>query len=83
MDRIYSLQSASITELKRNPSALIRQAGGLPVAILKNNRPSAYLVPAETFETLLDAIEDIELGRLVEARHAEMDQAVSVSPDDL
>jgi antitoxin StbD len=83
MDRIYAHQSASITELKRNPSALIRQAGQLPVAILKNNRPSAYLVPAETFEALLEAIEDIELGRLVEARQAEMDQAVEVSPDDL
>jgi len=83
MDRIHSSQSASITELKRNPSALIRQAGGLPVVILRNNRPSAYLVPAETFETLLDALEDVELGRLVEARQAEMDQAVEVSLDDL
>ena len=83
MDQIYSDRSASITELKRNPSAVIKQAGSHPVAILKNNRPSAYLVPAATFETLMDALEDGELGRIVEARQGEMDQAVEVSLDDL
>ena len=36
----------SISDLKKNPSAAIAAADGLPLAILNRNMPSAYLVPA-------------------------------------
>jgi antitoxin StbD len=38
--------SVSISELKKNPSAIIDQAEGEPIAILNHNRPTAYLIPA-------------------------------------
>jgi len=62
MEPIFAKFSASITELKRNPGTLINQAGKNVIAILKRNKPAAYLVPAETFESLLERLEDIELG---------------------
>lgn len=83
MDHILCEFSASITELKKNPTALIKQAGTSPIAILNHNRPSAYIVPARTFEVLVDLLEDMELSRIIEDRMDEMDQAVEVSLDEL
>ena len=61
MQPLYARQSASISELKRNPTALIEQALGEPVVILNHNTPSAYLVPSETFERMMELLDDIEL----------------------
>ena len=81
MEMVYADASVSITELKKNPSAIIEQAEGFPVAILNHNKPAAYLVPAATFEALLDKLEDVELAAIVKARE---DQAeVEVSLDSL
>ena len=45
MESILANASISITELKRNPGAVIEAAAGEPVAVLVHNKPSAYLVP--------------------------------------
>ena len=83
MEPIFAELSASITELKKNPGTLIDQAGKDVVAILKRNRPAAYLVPAETFEKILDILEDIELSQIIHEREHEKPYAVEVSIDDL
>lgn len=83
MEPLRAELSASITELKKNPSALINAADGSPVVILNHNRPAAYLVPADVYEALLARLEDLELVCLVHDRQAEKDQAVVVSLDDL
>ncbi len=75
--------SASISELKRNPSALIDQSGGAPIAILNHNRPTAYLIPAETYEELLESIEDYQLGIIVKERQNEKISAIAVDIDEL
>ncbi|QFZ92513.2 type II toxin-antitoxin system Phd/YefM family antitoxin [Synechococcus elongatus] len=75
--------SVSISELKKSPSALLAQANGSPIAVLNHNKPAAYLVPAETYEALIELIDDYELAKLVEERRADKDQAVAVSLDDL
>jgi len=81
MDRIFATSSVSISELKKNPSRVILQAEGAPVAILNHNKPSAYLVPAETFEAVMEKLEEYELAKLVEERAEEA--TVKVSLDDL
>lgn len=83
MEPILAKFSASISELKKNPSALIQQAEGNPITILNHNKPTAYLVPAKTYETLLDQIEDYELAKIVLERREEKAEAVEVSIDDL
>ncbi len=65
MDTLYTNKTASVTELKRNFSSLIKQADECPVAILNHNRPEAYLVPAAHYERLMDYIEDLEDQKLV------------------
>lgn len=71
METIHASASVSITELKRNPSAVIEAADGEPVAVLVHDKPSAYLVPAETYKRLLDRLDDLELAELVRARSGE------------
>ena len=46
MTRLLTTEIASITEL-REPQKVLARANGKPVAILKNSKPVAYLVPAE------------------------------------
>lgn len=81
MEAILSNASVSITELKRNPSAVIEAAEGESVAVLVHNKPSAYLVPAETYQRLMERLEDLELAELVRARRNE--RRVKVKLDDL
>jgi antitoxin StbD len=71
----------SISDLKRNPSAVIDAAEGFPVAILNRNTPAAYLVPAKAWEALMDRLEDIELAEIVRARAGQ--EEIEVSIDDL
>ena len=83
MRQILADYSASISELKKNPSALLTEANGSPVAILNHNKPAAYLVPAETYEWMMEMLDDQELAQLIESRRADLSQAVEVSLDDL
>ncbi len=83
MEAILASRSASISELKKNPTALIDQAEGEPIAILNHNRPTAYLIPAAAYEALLDKLEDYQLGLLVKERQAEKLQAIEVAIDEL
>ena len=81
MEQLYANTSVSITELKKNPSAVIHNAEGFAVAVLNHNRPAAYLVPVATFETMMDQLDDQVLARLVKARQAE--KTVKVTLDEL
>ncbi len=81
MERLYARASISISDLKKNPSRIIHEAEGAPVAILNHNKPSAYLVPAEAFEALMEKLEDYELSRIV--REREDEPTVKVSLDKL
>ena len=73
--------SAGISELKKNPMAVMAQGDGAPVAILNRNEPVFYAVPAEAYEALMDKLEDIELTAIVRAR---LDQPeIEIALDDL
>jgi antitoxin StbD len=81
METILADASVSVTELKRNPSAVIDAADGESVAVLVHNKPSAYLVPAATYQRMLERLEDLELAELVRARAKE--RRIKVKLDDL
>ena len=83
MRQILADCSASVSELKKNPTALLSQADGSAIAILNHNKPAAYLVPAETYELLMDILDDYELAKLVENRRNDLSEAVEVNIDDL
>lgn len=68
LDLLLAGSGVSISNLKKNPSAVIDAAGGFPVAVLNRNTPAAYLVPAKAWEELMDRLEDFELAEIVRAR---------------
>ena len=83
LTKIYANYTVSISQLKRNPQALIDNAHGDIIALLNRNRPTAYIVPAETFDWLMELAEDIELGQIIEERKSEKAEAVEVGIDEL
>ncbi|MDP3010499.1 MAG: type II toxin-antitoxin system prevent-host-death family antitoxin [Methylococcales bacterium] len=83
MQQILAPFSATISELKKNPTALLNQAQGEAIAIINHSLPMAYLVPADVYEQLLEKLEDYELGQIVKERQAEKHLAIEVSLDDL
>jgi antitoxin StbD len=83
MEAVLATCSASISELKKNPSALIEQSDGQPIAILNHNKPTAYLIPAASYGALLEKMEDYQLGKIVMERQSEKPEAVDVNLDEL
>ncbi len=83
MESVLARCSASISELKKNPSSLIEQSEGEPIAILNHNKPTAYLIPADTYEIMLEYIEDYQWGLVVKERQHEKESAIEVTLDEL
>lgn len=71
MQALLADTSIGITDLKKNPSAVIRAAGDSPVVVLHHNKPSAYLVPAKTYEALMELLDDLQLAPLLQQRLAD------------
>ena len=68
MQPILSNYAVSITELKKSPTQVLQQAGDEAVAILNHNVATAYLVPAEVYEQMIDIIDNYQLSLLVKER---------------
>ena len=81
MNSILAAMSTSVTELKRNYAAILKQADDEPVAVMNHNRPEAYLLPAGYYERLVAYMEDLEDSKLV--RERSNGPFVEVSLDDL
>ena len=79
--RILTEAAASISELKANPMKVALSAHGEAIAILNRNEPAFYCIPAETYEMIMDHIEDLELLAIFEQRKNEA--SVKVSLNDL
>jgi PHD/YefM family antitoxin component YafN of YafNO toxin-antitoxin module len=48
-------RAISMSEFKKNPAAVLRQAAGRPVAVLNHNRIGFYLLEPQLLEQLLQA----------------------------
>lgn len=81
MQNVLADMAVSVSELKKNPSAVMSGAHGGPVAVLNHNRVMGYMVPAHVFEAMVDRLDDLELAELIRSRSHET--PVPVSLDDL
>lgn len=81
--RMMAGMSASITDFKANPNAVIKQSEGEAVAVLKSNEPCFYAVPPELFEIMTEAMEDLVLLMQANARLNDNKELVEVNLDDL
>ena len=68
MQNIYAEKTVSVTELKRNFSAVLALAEDDPVAVLNHNRPEAYLLSAAQYERILELLDDLQDVKLLRER---------------
>lgn len=81
LQRVEARIAVSVSDLKKSPTAVMDEADGSAVAVLNHNRVMAYMVPAETYEAMLERLDDLDLIELVEARAHE--RGVPVTLDEL
>ncbi|HEB63702.1 MAG TPA: type II toxin-antitoxin system Phd/YefM family antitoxin [Gammaproteobacteria bacterium] len=71
--------SAGISELKKNPMAVVEKGDGAPVVILNRNEPVFYAIPAQAYELLMDRLEDIRLAEIVSSRKDQSEIEVKIN----
>jgi antitoxin StbD len=52
MESIFATITVSMSAFKKNPAAILRQAGGRPVVVLNHNRAAFYLVEPDLFRQM-------------------------------
>ena len=72
-----------MSEFKKNPAAVLRDAGKRPVAVLSHNKPAFYMVEPSLFEAMLDKLADQALHRKVKSRLGEISKAIEVDIDKI
>ena len=82
MQHIFADRTISISEFKRNPGKAMDAAEGKPLAVLKNNKPGFYAIPADLFEQIADVLDDLLIADTVRAR-MERGKFVKVDLEDL
>ncbi len=83
MQSILANYTASITELKKSPTQLLKDAGDEAVAILNHNVASAYLVPSTLYEKMMDVMDDYYLRQEVDEALKDQSKPIRVELDDL
>lgn len=83
MDPILADVAVSMSEFKKNPAAVLREANHRPVAVLNHNRPAFYMVEPRLFQAMMDELADQDLHRKAASRLADKARAVEVDLEDL
>lgn len=83
METILAAKSVGLSEFKANPAAVMRAAEAEPVAILNRNKPAGYVIGAEQWEAITEALENAQLALLANARLNDGSQPVKVTLDEL
>jgi antitoxin StbD len=81
METVYSDVTISMSEFKKNPAAVLRDAKSRPVAVLNHNKAAFYVVEPALFEAMLAELADQDLHRTVLARLGERANAIEVDID--
>jgi antitoxin StbD len=81
MESIYSDITVSMSEFKKNPAAVLRDAKSRPVAVLNHNKAAFYMVEPALFEAMLEELSDQALYRTVLSRMSERANAIEVDID--
>ncbi len=70
METLLTDLTVSMSDFKRNPAKVLRDAQAQPVAVLNHNKAAFYMVDPVLFEALLDEVEDMQLMPLLKSRIA-------------
>lgn len=83
MEQILARFAVSMSEFKKNPAAVLRDANSEPVAVLNHNKAAFYMIEPRLFEAMMAELADRDLHEEVVRRRSERAEAVEVDIDDL
>ncbi|CRN00792.1 Antitoxin YafN [Pseudomonas sp. 34 E 7] len=83
MQLVLADVAVSVSELKKNPSSVMKGANGSAVAVLNHNRVMGYMVPASVYEAMVERLDELELVQLVKERLDAKEAPIRVSLDEL
>lgn len=83
MAKVLADHVVGLSELKKNPMAVMRSAHNAPVAVLNHNKPAFYMITPDVFESILDKLMDSRVEELAISRLPRMSEAVEIGLDDL
>lgn len=81
METILADITVSMSEFKKNPASVLREARNRPVAVLNHNKAAFYMIEPHLFQAMMEELADQELHRKVLSRMAEKANAVEVDID--
>ena len=70
MQSLLTDLTISMSDFKKNPAKVLRDAKTQPVAVLSHNKAAFYMVDPVLFEALIDEVEDAQLLPMLRARIA-------------
>lgn len=70
METLLADLTVSMSDFKKNPAKVLREAKAQPVAVLNHNKAAFYMVDPVLFEALIDEVEDAQLMPMLKARMA-------------
>lgn len=73
--------AVSISDFKKSPNSILKEANGQPVAVLTNGKITGYYVSPEIWEALSACLEDAELADIARVRMK--GKRIKVDLDDL
>jgi len=62
METILANMTVSMSEFKKNPAAVLRQAASRPVAVLSHNKAAFYVIEPRQFEAMLAELAGPQTG---------------------
>jgi antitoxin StbD len=83
MHTLFADETVSMSEFKKNPAAVLREAGSGPVAVLNHNAAAFYMIRPALMQAICEALDDINLSKLVRRRLSDGAKPVAVDLDDL
>jgi antitoxin StbD len=83
MQTLFTSLTVSMSDFKKNPAKVLRDAQAQPVAVLNHNKAAFYMIEPALFEALLENLADARITPLLKLRQAQRDQAIEVDVDSL
>jgi antitoxin StbD len=83
METLFTDLTVSMSDFKKNPSKILRDAGTQPVAILNHNKAAFYMVAPSLLEAILEDLADAQITPLLKARQATRAEAIEVDIEEI
>jgi antitoxin StbD len=83
MQTLFTELTISMSDFKKNPAKVLREAGTQPVAVSSHNKAAFYMVDPLLFEALMEEMADTQIIPILKAHLAQKAKAIVVDIDSV